>query len=132
MDQPSILFVDDDPDIAEFARTILEAEGYRAFSVRSGDIALVLLQQQIPFELLITDVVLPGTLDGYALAVQARMIRPGIRVVYSTGFPDVARVRAQGAIFGETLRKPWSAAELLALTAAIFRQPAAMAGPKAG
>lgn len=75
-DEPNILFVDDELDIADYARAIFEMHDYRASIASSGDIALVLLKEGLPFDLLITDVVLPGTLDGYALAVQARLHRP--------------------------------------------------------
>lgn len=129
MVQPNILFVDDDPGIAIMARTLLDEHGYHAAIAPNGDVALILLKEGVPFELLITDVVLPGTLDGYGLAHQARLIRPRIHVVYSTGFPNVANVRAQGAIFGTVLAKPWSVTDLLVLTNSMIGNQAIATAP---
>jgi CheY-like chemotaxis protein len=70
-------------------------------------VALFLLQQRAPFDLLITDIFLPGMLDGFALARRAREFCPGIPVIYSTGYPQVAHIRANSAPYGEILEKPW-------------------------
>src|SRR5258706_9700380 len=106
MDQSQILLVDDDEALLAALTHFLRTEGYLAQPANSGDVALVLLQQWVPFRLLITDVVLPGLLDGFALARRAREFRPSIPVIYTTGHPQVAQIRAQGAPFGEVLVKP--------------------------
>jgi len=52
---------------------------------------------------------LRGTLDGFALADLARALLPELAVIYTTGYVDVARQRALGAIYGEILEKPYRA-----------------------
>ena len=91
----------------------LRAEGYLAQPAVSGDVALVLLQQRVPFRLLITDIVLPGLLDGFALARRAREFCPGILIIYSTGYVQVAHIRGPGAPYGEMLVKPWKVDTML-------------------
>ena len=125
MPQPSILFVDDEPEIAELARVMFADHGYEAAVAANADVALVLLRAGLPFRLLITDVVLPGPLDGFALAYEARLIVPQIHVVYTTGFQMVANVRARGSVYGEIRRKPWSVSDMLGLTASILGPPPA-------
>lgn len=60
---PTILIVDDDPDFVEMTRTVLESEGYRVLSARSGNEALAYMRRQHP-SLVILDVMMEGLLDG--------------------------------------------------------------------
>jgi DNA-binding NtrC family response regulator len=115
MGQPAILFVDDCEDVLELAATILKEAGFDVMTAVSGDVALILLEQRVPFRLLITDVVMPGFLDGFALARKARECLPEIRVIYTTGYREIAGVRSRGAPFGDVLAKPWSPATLVDL-----------------
>src|SRR5258708_37260226 len=103
MGQSQVLLVEDDEPLLRALTETLRTEGYLAQPATSGDVALVLLQQRVPFRLLITDVVLPGLLDGFALARRAREFRPSIPVIYTTGHPQVAQIRAQGSPFAEVL-----------------------------
>lgn len=113
MSQSEILLVDDDEPLLGALTEILRGEGYQAQPALSGDLALVLLQHRVPFRLLITDVVLPGLLDGFALARRAREFCPGIPIIYTTGYVQVAHIRAHGAPYGEMLVKPWKLETLL-------------------
>jgi CheY-like chemotaxis protein len=117
MGQSRVLLVDDDKALLKTFTETLRAEGYFAQPAISGDVALVLLQQGVPFELLITDIVLPGLLDGFALARHARDLCPGIPIIYSTGFMPVAHIRGPGAPYGELLVKPWKVDAMLTAAA---------------
>ena len=116
-----ILLVDDNEALLSELTEVLREEGYLAQPATSGDIALVLLQQGIPFRLLVTDVVLPGVLDGFTLARRARLFSPNIPIIYATGHPDVAHVRARGAPFGEILSKPYRIEAMLRAISAALR-----------
>jgi DNA-binding NtrC family response regulator len=118
-----ILLVDDERDILEIGAMALRDAGYKVQSAANGDIALVLIEQGLSFRLLITDVVMPGELDGYALARRAHEIDPDLRVIYTTGFSRAASVRAPGTPLGPTLSKPWKPSELLMLVAQALRDP---------
>lgn len=124
MPEPEILLVDDERDILEIGVLALREAGYSVQPASNGDIALVLIEQGLPFRLLITDVVMPGVLDGYALARRARELDPGLPIIYTTGFARVASVRSPGAPHGDTLPKPWRPSELLKLVTELLRQPA--------
>jgi DNA-binding NtrC family response regulator len=115
MGQPTILLVDDCEDVLELAAFGLKDAGFDVMTAVSGDVALILLEQRVPFKLLITDIVMPGFLDGFSLARKAREHLPEIRVIYSTGYREIASVRSRGAPYGEFLPKPWSLATLIDL-----------------
>jgi CheY-like chemotaxis protein len=119
--ETQILVADDDEAILELILTILRDEGYRVTSAINGDVALVILQQGLPFQLLITDIAMPGLLDGYALARKARELRPEMQIIYMTGFASMASVRSRGAPYGQTIVKPWTTQVLLAAVASVIR-----------
>jgi Lrp/AsnC family transcriptional regulator for asnA, asnC and gidA len=68
---PKILVVDDDPDFAEFARLVLEGEGYRVDRACSGDAALAYMTSSRP-DLVVMDVMMEGVLDGWDASWRVR------------------------------------------------------------
>ena len=62
--------------------------------------------------MLFTDVVMPGQLDGIDLANAARALRPGLPVLFATGFANLARDDRDSEMRGPVLRKPYRASEL--------------------
>ena len=127
MGQSRVLVVDDDEALLGALTEFLQAEGYRAQPASSGDVALVLLQQRVPFRLLITDVVLPGVLDGFALARRAREFCPSIPVIYTTGQILVAHIRAHDGPYGEMLVKPYKVETLLTMVSTALGEQAGVA-----
>ena len=125
MSHSEILLVEDEEDVLRVVTEILRQAGYRSQPAISGDVALIMLQQGLRFRLLITDIVLPGSLDGFGLARQAREFCPGIPIIYMTAYLPVAHVRARGAPYGETLAKPWRAETLLTMVASALRDQCA-------
>src|SRR6266851_9522719 len=124
MGNAEILFVEDDPAILDVGIDILREASYEAMPAVNADIALVLLEQGLPFRLLITDIVLPGRLDGFALARRAKEIIPKIEIIYVTAFPVVAGVRSRGAPWGKTLLKPFGSDDLVRTVESVFVAPA--------
>jgi DNA-binding response OmpR family regulator len=120
--QSQVLLVDDDQALLCALTETLRAEGYQTQPAISGDVALVLLQR-VPFQLLITDIVLPGLLDGFALARRAREFCPGIPVIYTTGYLQVAHIRGHGAPYGEILVKPCKVETLLMMVSTALGEP---------
>jgi CheY-like chemotaxis protein len=123
MPSAAILLVDDERDILDLAAGSLREAGYSVQSAASGDIAVVLLEQGLTFSLLVTDVVMPGMFDGFALARRARELLPGLPVIYTTGFSRVASIRSPGAPHGTTLPKPWRPSELLRTVQSVLPLP---------
>jgi two-component system, cell cycle sensor histidine kinase and response regulator CckA len=108
----TVLLVEDEPAVREYARLALEHSGYRVLVAREGAEALQLAQgEAAPVPLLVTDVVMPG-MSGRELAERLRPDWPELRVLYLSGYTDDALVRhgvATGAAF---LQKPFAPAAL--------------------
>jgi CheY-like chemotaxis protein len=115
MSVTEILLVDDEQDILDIGVAVLRSGGYRVLPALNGDIAMILIEQGLPFRLLVTDIIMPGLLDGFSLARRAREALPDIRIVYTTGYSGAASIRSRGAPDGETLVKPWLPRDLLAI-----------------
>ncbi|MBT9488115.1 MAG: response regulator [Rubrivivax sp.] len=88
----TILVVEDDAAVRQYACTQLKASGYRVLEAADGPSALALLGQRDDVELLFTDVVMPGGMNGRALADAARRLRQGLRVLYTSGYTENAIV----------------------------------------
>jgi len=109
----TVLVVEDDPDVRSLAVTLLADLGYCVLEAGHGSGALNLLAENPRTNLLLTDMVLPGNFSGSMLAVEARKIQPGIKIVYMSGYTQKAITRngqiENGAIM---LQKPFRRAEL--------------------
>ena len=109
-----VLVVDDDADNLAMSRAAVESFGCSVLAARSCDEALAILDSGAHVDIVLSDVVMPGT-SGVALARMARERRPGLPVVLATGFPDaVDAVAESGAI---SLIKPYSIPRLEAVLA---------------
>jgi DNA-binding NtrC family response regulator len=117
MGATDILLVDDEPDILDLAAMLLRDAGYQVSPALNGDIAMILIEEGLPFRLLVTDIIMPGLLDGFALARKVREALPNIRIIYTTGYSGAASIRSRGAPFGDTLVKPWMPRNLLEIVA---------------
>lgn len=106
-----ILFVDDDAAMRELVRRVLERAGFSVHPVPTAEVALMLLEEQVPVDLLITDIVMPGGMNGFELAEQAVALRPGLRVIYLTGFVNLPRHRMT-ELRGKLVAKPVLPGEL--------------------
>jgi PAS domain S-box-containing protein len=92
----TILVVEDQREVADFVVATLESCGYRVFRVANAGEALELCRNtNAPLHLLLTDVVMPG-MNGRELAARVVQLRPGIRVVYMSGYDEEALARRLG------------------------------------
>jgi hemerythrin-like metal-binding protein/PAS domain S-box-containing protein len=82
----SILVVDDEPDLADIARGYLEGAGYKVQVAHSGEVALDILARDSTIDMLFSDVIMPGPLNGYELALNSTRLRPELRVGVTSGF----------------------------------------------
>ena len=107
-----ILVAEDDPLVRRYASDELRQLGYEVIEVADGHRALEVLRSDEPIDLLFTDVVMPGGLRGPELVERARTLRPGLRVLYTSGYTEnsLDDVPAQRA--GLLLQKPYHRAEL--------------------
>jgi CheY-like chemotaxis protein len=120
----TILVVEDDRDVREIAITVLEEAGYRVLEAASGDDAyrLLLAHPDLRIDALFTDVVMPGRFDGIDIANAALELRPGLRVLYATGFADLVRQNREADLQGPVLRKPYRPGELRAAIHAVLER----------
>lgn len=104
---PKILVVDDDPDVLDVAGSLLAELGYTVLKAHDSREALRLLETNRDIDLLFTDIVMPGPIDGFDLAERAAQLRPGLRVLYMSGY-----LRHEGVWPGSLLQKPWRRQDL--------------------
>jgi signal transduction histidine kinase/CHASE3 domain sensor protein len=88
----TILVVEDDDLVRNFVTTQLQSLGYQTLDTSDGPAALQAVKNGLRFDLLFTDVILPGTMSGKQLADEVAKLRPGIKVLYTSGYTDNAIV----------------------------------------
>jgi CheY-like chemotaxis protein len=87
-----ILVVEDDPMVRTFVISQLAGLGYKTIAASDGRAAMAIVERGEPFDLLFTDVVMPGGLSGRNLADAIAKLRPGMKVLYTSGYTDNAVV----------------------------------------
>jgi PAS domain S-box-containing protein len=110
----TILVCEDDDDVRAYSVEVLRDLGYRVLEAHDGPSALRLLERQEGrVDLLFTDVVLPSGMTGAVLAENARILRPGLKVLFTTGYARNAIVHHGRLDPGvHLITKPFSYAEL--------------------
>jgi PAS domain S-box-containing protein len=89
--RPVVLIVDDNVDVAEVTSSLFEHLGYDSVYRDSAEAALQLLAEGASIDLVFSDIVMPGTIDGVGLATEVRTRYPDLQVVLTTGYSDAAR-----------------------------------------
>jgi PAS domain S-box-containing protein len=109
----TILIVDDRVEVAEVAQAMLEQIGYRTRVVLNTKEAMDILQDGTAVDLLFTDLIMPGNMNGVMLAREARRLQPKIKVLLTTGYADASleRTDANGSEF-DMIHKPYRRVEL--------------------
>jgi DNA-binding NtrC family response regulator len=118
----NILVVDDDETVCDLVVELLAPHNVTA--AITGEDALRLLRASTEYDILITDVVLPGRYDGFALARQAKALRPTLKVFYASGyFTGLPAADDSESFYGKFIAKPFRAAELRAEVARALAEP---------
>jgi|GEM_PF-1199276 len=109
-----ILVVEDDSDVRKIPTAILRDQGYEVVEAENGGDVAKLLQDGSLFDLLFTDVVLPGGMNGVEIADQAQKLQPNIKVLFATGYAENSIDQISKMINdGLLINKPYLRAELL-------------------
>jgi CheY-like chemotaxis protein len=109
----TILLVEDEPDVLHVTRLAFTDAGHQVVPARDGAEALAVLRSEASLDILVSDVVLPGGLNGVELGREARRLHPSLPVLLVSGYAADA-LDEQGARGEfEILAKPFSQAELL-------------------
>jgi len=110
----TILVVEDEPDVRSSLRRQLVSLGHRVLVAEAATEALLLLQGPASPDVLLTDVVLGGEMNGIDLAQAARELRPGLPLIFMSGYTTVPeaqqRIRDSGA---PLLAKPFTTPQLV-------------------
>ncbi|WP_236044304.1 ATP-binding protein, partial [Methylobacterium ajmalii] len=86
----TVLIVDDEPTVRMLVTEVLEDLGYTAIEAADGAAGLRVLQSDARIDLLVTDVGLPGGMNGRQMADAGRALRPGLKVLFITGYAENA------------------------------------------
>lgn len=109
---PTVLVVDDDPEVLEATSAIVETLGYSVISAQSGGEALSLIRANRSIAIVFTDIRMPG-MDGWELGRRSREARPDLRLIYTSGYSNPGPRERAG--YGPLLPKPWRPAQLAEL-----------------
>jgi len=115
----TVLVVEDDEAVRETAKSALAALGYRTLTAADAAGALAILRRGEPIDLLFTDIVMPGAINGVDLAREARQLRGGLKVLLTSGYAAVAENRAEEGF--AVLSKPYRQNELAERIAGMLR-----------
>jgi two-component system, response regulator PdtaR len=117
-----ILVVDDDELVREMMASFLSMKGYRVLEAGSADEAVSLLAAPKPVDVVVTDVRMPGQLDGLGLASWIRDHRPEIRVLVTSGHTSAAQ-QAASVSDGPLIPKPYQPKEVVRRVQALTEEP---------
>jgi CheY-like chemotaxis protein len=113
----TVLVVEDEPAVLDVVSYILEEDGFSVLRAARASEALTMLGRSV--DLLLTDVVMPGPMNGFELAREARSLRPGLPIICMTGYIDVDH-RPHQAFYDHLLAKPFKPRHVLAAVARVL------------
>ena len=111
----TVLVVEDDSRVRQLTIKRLKLIGYQVLEASDGPAALEILKRGDAIDLVFTDLIMPGGLSGREVAIRARELRPGVKVLLTSGY-------AEELVHGDdlqreqlkVLRKPYQQADLVA------------------
>jgi CheY-like chemotaxis protein len=122
----TVLVVEDDPDLRTLAVALLSNLGYQVLEAGTAAAALVQLASTTRVNLLLTDVMLPGGMNGRELAEEAERRAPGLQVLYMSGYTEDAIMHHGRLDAGaELLQKPFRRADLARAVRRALDRPSA-------
>ncbi len=119
----TILVVEDDDMVRAYVENELRVLGYNVITRSNGPAALELLRQPGDIDLLFTDVVMPGGMFGPELARQATQLRPGLKVLFTSGYTQTPVKMPDGVGDARILTKPFRRKDLAAMLRSALSAP---------
>jgi signal transduction histidine kinase len=112
----TILIVEDDPLVRSYVLTQIRSLGYRTLSASNGLEALAVLRGSEKIDLLFTDVIMPGAINGRELSIEASGLRPGLKVLFTSGYTENAIDHDGRLDHGvQLLKKPYRRSDLASM-----------------
>ena len=125
-----VLLVEDDPEVRQTTEALLRDNGAVVTTAEDGASALALLDGELAFDFLLSDVVLPGWLSGIDVVEAAARLRPGLPALLASGYAAPAEELGRALPAGVALlHKPYRRAALLDAIAATLGAPAQVVAP---
>jgi CheY-like chemotaxis protein len=106
----TILLVEDDDEVRQVTGVLLGGLGYRILEAARASAALAVLEAERDIDLMLTDIVMPGEMNGIELAAAARQRRPALRILFTSGYAE--DLAAGSPIADRVLQKPYRFEEL--------------------
>ena len=124
-DGVKVLAVDDEYDLLEVASAYLEDMGFEVIAATNGEQAMKSIENNPDIELLVTDIVMPGGMNGTELSKHVKKKIPNIKILYMSGFPSGIIADKSGTdLDAPLLTKPYSLGELSSALEALLHEPA--------
>ena len=112
----TILVVEDDPLVRSYVLTQIRSLGYRTLAASNGLEALAVLRGSEKIDLLFTDVIMPGAINGRELSIEASGLRPGLKVLFTSGYTENAIDHDGRLDHGvQLLKKPYRRSDLASM-----------------
>ncbi len=108
----TVLIVEDEDDVRDVTVSFVQALGYAALTARDGDEAIAILKTDTQVDLLLTDIVMPGSLDGFPLGRAATALRPWLKVLHVTGYANYLGTRPPAVDRNAVIAKPYNKEQL--------------------
>ncbi len=110
----TVLLVEDDAMVRRHVEGLLASLGYRTVAAENGAAALAVLGGGEPIDLVFTDIVMPGGMSGSDLAEAARRLRPGVKILFTSGYTNAMFARSAAEPMANFLAKPYRRRDLAA------------------
>ena len=119
-----ILLVEDQPDLRAHVAKLLTRIGYSVTSAESGPEALAFLHNGMEFDLLFTDIIMPGGINGQQLAEEVQKLDPSMRVLFTSGYPAHAfeHLKLDEVESIKLLKKPYRSVDLKEALSALLER----------
>jgi signal transduction histidine kinase len=111
-----ILVVEDNSEVLSICERVLRIQGFEVVSAMNGREAMKLLSDQAPFDLLFSDIILPGDMSGFDILREAQILLPHMKFLLTTGYTELSGLDEQSIKAGaQILYKPYTRERLLEL-----------------
>jgi len=118
-----ILIVEDNTDLAKSANRVLSEAGYEVAVATNAGEALEMLRTTASLDVLFTDIILTHGSNGIELAQEAAKLKPGIKILFSSGFSEAAlRASGRAVVSGHFIAKPYRKRDLISRIGSLIEQ----------